>query len=264
MSSGDIPWLNMGLLYLFLLIPIALFYYVQLPLKRQLLWAVLRMSLQLLLVGLYLSFLFDQNLPLLNFLWLLVMISIASHQAIRQASLRQPYFFPLLSAAMLLSLALILLPFLIGIAQIKPLYQARYLIPLAGMLLGNMLSSHVVGLHYFVQALAGNKIQVQSALCMGASPFEAALPMLRSALHHSFKPMISGMTTLGLVALPGMMTGQLLGGALPLVAIKYQIAIMAAIFSSSSLSLFLSLILAMRLLVHRQEGLREGLIHKGT
>ena len=109
------------------------------------------------------------------------------------------------------------------------------------MILGNMLSANVIALNAFYGSLDRECQLYFYLLANGATRGEATAPFMREALIKSFNPTIASMAVMGLVALPGTMTGQILGGSSPNVAIKYQIMLMITIFSSSLISVLLTL-----------------------
>ena len=113
--------------------------------------------------------------------------------------------------------------------------------PISGMILGNMLSANVISLNSFYGSLNRERQLYLYLLGNGASPSEALTPFMREALIKSFNPTIASMAVMGLIALPGTMTGQILGGSSPSVAIKYQIMLMITIFASSLISVLLTL-----------------------
>ena len=109
------------------------------------------------------------------------------------------------------------------------------------LILGNMLSANVIALNSFYGSLNRERQLYLYLLGNGASPSEALTPFMREALIKSFNPTIASMAVMGLIALPGTMTGQILGGSSPSVAIKYQIMLMITIFASSLISVLLTL-----------------------
>jgi len=115
------------------------------------------------------------------------------------------------------------------------------------MVLGNILRSNVIGLDRFYSELGRREHEYIHYIFLGASFKEAVKPFLREAFKAAVTPQIATLATIGLVALPGMMTGQILGGSSPSVAIKYQIMIMIAIFVSVSISTFLSIYFSTKL-----------------
>ncbi len=108
------------------------------------------------------------------------------------------------------------------------------------MILGNILRGNVVALERFFHALTHREEEYIYYISLGATLQEAVTPLLRESIKAAVSPFIGTMATLGLVSLPGMMTGQILGGNSPLVAIQYQIMIMIAIFVTYTLSIFLA------------------------
>ena len=114
-------------------------------------------------------------------------------------------------------------------------YQPQYAIPLLGMVLGNILNGITLGLNFFTEALVTRRDYVESMLSAGATRWEAAREPIRDAMTTGMTPIINAMMIVGLVSLPGMMTGQLVSGMEPLHAVKYQIVIMFLIASATAL-----------------------------
>jgi putative ABC transport system permease protein len=114
------------------------------------------------------------------------------------------------------------------------------------MILGNCLRASVIGVRGFYQSIARSEKPFLNALAQGATLGEAARPHFREAVQSSLAPTVANMATIGLVSLPGMMTGVILGGANPMTAIKYQIAIMISILSGTAVTVFLAVTLTMK------------------
>ena len=245
METLDIPLARFALLYLLLLLPFFLFRRLKLGLGREVLIGVVRMSVQLFLVGIYLKYLFTINSLLLNLLWIMVIMVVANLNILKKAGLAvSKLFWPSL-AGVAGGTLVVLAVFLLVVVRPTPLYDARYLIPLAGMLLGNCMNGNILSLERFYSGLRKNETTFLSYLLMGATLKEAVHPFMREAIRSSLAPTIATMMTIGIVSLPGMMTGQILGGSFPLVAIKYQIMIMLGIFTSLVLSMVTSLYLSL-------------------
>jgi len=239
----DINLFNMFFLILFLLIPVGIFHYFKINLVKKTWVNAVRMSIQLILVGMYLGWLFKFNSLVINIIWLLVMMMVATRHILKNSKLKVKTLFLPVFSSLLIAMTLILVPIILGIVQPDPWWDARYLVPIGGMLLGNFLNSNIVALSHFSSELSKRYGEVKTALCFGASRFEATKPLVKESLVRGLTPVLTTMGTLGLVSLPGMMTGQILGGSFPIVAIKYQIVIMIAIVSAASVALSLSLIL---------------------
>lgn len=246
----DIPWTLLFLFSSTLLIPIAINAYFRLGIAKEMLISALRMGIQLTLVGVYLEYLFHLDSLLVNLLWLVAMMAIGTSSILDKAKLPKAALFVPVSTGLFIGLLPILALICLVIVQPTPLYNAQYVIPLAGMLLGNSLGGNIVALQNFFTALEERKSEYEAAISLGASIQYATLPFLREAIRKSLAPTLASMATSGLVTLPGMMTGQILGGADPIVAIKYQIMIMIAIFVMMSVSISVALTLAIRRAIH--------------
>ena len=125
-------------------------------------------------------------------------------------------------------------------------FSAQYFIPVFGILMGNMLSSNVIALNTYYSGLKREQQLYRYLLGNGATRQEAQAPFIRQAIIKSFSPLIANISVMGLVALPGTMIGQILGGSSPNVAIKYQMMIMVITFTASMLSLMITISLASR------------------
>lgn len=246
MPIYDISYTSLIFCFFLLAVPLFISQKIKLELEKSTLEAVFRMSIQLFLAGLFLNFIFNLNNWLLNLAWIGVMIFFASYTAIKSADLNvKRLFVPIISAIAFSNLA-ILLYINKFVMNLDNLLDARYLIPIAGMLLGNALRGNVVGIGDFYSDIKRNENRYLYSLSIGAGMYEAILPYLRKSLRTAIKPTLANIYSIGIVALPGMMTGQILGGASPLVAIKYQITIMVAIYVSTLLSTTLSIITSFR------------------
>jgi putative ABC transport system permease protein len=117
----------------------------------------------------------------------------------------------------------------------EPWYHPRYALPLLGMILGNTMTGISLGLHTLTSGLVRERAAVEARLALGATRHEAVLPVTRMALRSALMPIINSMAATGLVALPGMMTGQILAGAEPAQAVRYQLLIMFLIAGGTGL-----------------------------
>lgn len=206
--------------------------------------SALRMFIQLTVVGVYLQFIFKLNSPLLNIIYLIFMIVIATINSIKSSSLKlKPLFVPILISVAIPQIVVLLL-FNLLVAGSKQLFDAKFIIPIGGMLLGNCLNGNIIALNSFYDGIKSDEKRYNYTLVLGASHNQALLPYLRKSIYRSINPTLASMATTGLVAIPGMMTGQILAGSLPLTAIKYQLAIMIAILTAKYFSILLSLLIS--------------------
>ncbi|MGZ8152837.1 MAG: ABC transporter permease, partial [Methylovulum sp.] len=131
-----------------------------------------------------------------------------------------------------------------------------------GMILGNCLQGNVIALERFYSVLRKNEQEYLTFLQLGATRWEAVRPYYSEAIKAALSPTIAGMSTMGLVSLPGMMTGQILGGSEPWLAVKYQIAIMICIFTSTTIACVLNLKLSLRNAFNAYDVLKDEVIVK--
>ena len=237
----DINYFRLFLGYALMLIPILILWYYKTGLVKDTIIATLRMTVQLLLVGLYLEYIFKINNTLLNIAWVLIMALLASYTIIKRSGLRYKVFLLPVLISSLISILVIDAYFLGFIIKLDNIFDARYLIPITGMLLGNTIRNVIISLNSFYNRIDDEQNLYRWYLANGATRSEALLPFMRDALKKAFNPVIANTAIMGLISLPGMMTGQILGGSDPNVAVKYQIMLMITIFSSGILNVLLSI-----------------------
>lgn len=191
-------------------------------------YATLRMLIQLLLIGYVLVYIFESERPEFIIGVLIIMLAAASWIAIRPVKKKQPHIFR--NALVAISVGGVLVLVLVSqiVIGVEPWFSPRYVIPLAGMIFAGAMNS---------VSLAAERLQAESE--RGTPKVEAR----RIALQASLIPIINSLFAVGVVALPGMMTGQILSGVSPLVAAKYQIVVMSMLFGVSGISAALYLLL---------------------
>lgn len=223
---------NLSLAAVFLLvIPVALFN-VRYGLNNnaKMVYALFRMTLQLSVIGVVLQLFFNLNNPFINFIYVLLMMTVACHAMLKSTNLPIKDFGLPIWLAVFIPHVVVLLFFNFMVKGANHTFDAQYLIPIGGMLLGNSLSGNILAISNFYSRLRDQEKLYYYTLGLSANRKEALKPYFKQALLSSINPTLASIETIGLVALPGMMTGQILGGSIPLTAIKYQIAIMVAIF----------------------------------
>lgn len=246
MGAKDLEILQLALFGVFLIPVIYINYRLKLFINTAMVKAVIRMCLQLAFVGIYLEFLFRYNSWLLNVLYLLIMLCIACHSILKSSRLKLKSLFGPVFFSLLLPFSCVLFFFNTVVVRIDNLFDAKYLIPIGGMLLGNCLRSIIIGLDRFYSGIRKNEKVYLCSLSLFTSRLEALKPFFQESFLAAISPTIASMATIGLVSLPGMMTGQILGGSVPIVAIKYQIAIMLAIFYTEYFSVILSILFSVK------------------
>ncbi len=209
----------------------------QLKLERQLAIASARMVIQLVLVGYVLTFLFVAVSPLWTALAAFIMVLFASREIVARQKRRLLglWTYGLGAGCTLLAAGTVTMFSLLTQLRPEPWYHPRYALPLLGMILGNTMTGVSLGLDLLVGGVVRERAAVESCLALGGTRYQALLPVIRDALRGGFMPTINGMAAIGLVSLPGMMTGQILAGVEPIDAVKYQLLIMFLIAGGTGL-----------------------------
>ena len=194
-------------------------------------YATLRMLIQLLLIGYVLVYIFDSEQPVFIIAVLVIMLTAASWIAIRPLQKKQPQMY----FNSLVAISIGSLPTLALVSQfvidVQPWFSPRFVVPLAGMIFAGSMNT---------VSLAAERLQSEID---NKTPYIEAR---RIALQASLIPITNSLFAVGLVSLPGMMTGQILSGISPLVAAKYQIVVMTMLFGASGISAAVYLVLANR------------------
>jgi putative ABC transport system permease protein len=193
-----------------------------------LLIAALRTTVQLLLIGLVLKALFAHiNLGWMALVATAMLLAAGREVVARQArGLRGGWGFLLGTTAMFVSSFAVTVLALTAIIQPQPWYTPQYAIPLLGMVLGNTMNGVTLGLDRLTQSVWRDRAVVEGRLLMGHPWSEAVADIQRESLRAGLIPIVNAMAAAGIVSLPGMMTGQILAGAAPVEAVKYQILMM--------------------------------------
>jgi putative ABC transport system permease protein len=246
MGTIDIDYISLCIGLLLMGIPMYFLGRYKTGLVRATAVATGRMIVQLLLIGVYLRFLFEWDNPCINFLWVVVMTAVAAETALTRTRLKRRILMVPVTLAFLTTVVLVGFYFLGFVLQLDNIFGAQYFIPIFGIIMGNMLGVNVIGLNTYYSGLQRERQLYYYLLGNGANRHEATAPFVRQALVKAFSPGIANMAVTGLVALPGTMIGQILGGSSPNVAIKYQIMIIVITTVSSMLSLIMTISLAAR------------------
>jgi len=232
--------------------------FMQLGLCNRIILSALRMVAQLTAVGLVLKALFVTSSPWLVLLVVAVMIVFAGYEAYAR---QDRHFGGLwswgLGATSMAVAALLVTVLALGTAiRPDPWYHPQYAIPLLGMVLGNTLTGVSLGLERLVSSAVRQKPAIEARLLTGA-PIRLALKgCVREAMRTGMIPTINAMAATGVVALPGMMTGQILAGVDPIDAVKYQLLIMFLIAGGTGLGLTIAVLGGARLLSDNRHRLR--------
>ncbi len=246
MGVDDISQLGLILAGASITVSVAVYALTKVGLIKELLVSTVRMGIQLALVGFYLTALFRLNHPAISIGYILLMMGVANYSVLKNTGLKQSMFFYTFPAT-LISVGVVSIYFIALVFRPQPLYDARYLVPIVGMLLGNSMNRTIITFERFYSSVKDDESGYSALVAMGATVNEATAANLKVAYRAGLGPGLASLATMGIVSLPGMMTGQILGGSDPVVAIKYQIAITLAIYVSTDLSALLCITFSKRL-----------------
>ena len=234
----------------------------QLGLTKDLWIASVRMVSQLLLVGYVLEWIFTLQSPQWVLLVALLMTITAGNAAVNRTRRRFDNIYWNCFISIFTSAALVTGLTIEAIIHVHPWYNPQYLIPLLGMILGNAMTGTSLALDRFMEDLTSNREKVEALLALGATRWEAARESVKEALRTGMIPTINSMMVMGIVSLPGMMTGQILAGASPTDAVRYQIVIIFAIAAGTSLATMSIVMLAFRILFSPEHQLQIERLRK--
>lgn len=208
--------------------------------SRELFFSSVMMTLQLILAGMILTYLFQNPHPLFCLAYLILMISLATRRILAKApALPKPFLFRV--ALVFIAAALFVSAYFILIVARENLFNPQYLIPITGMLTGNAMTGFNIALKTLHDQLKTNADQISCMTMLGVHPKKILHPFINNALETALIPTINSMVSMGIIILPGMLTGQILAGALPNTAILYQVSITIAICVTVALSVYLGL-----------------------
>ncbi|XP_048548974.1 UPF0014 membrane protein STAR2-like [Triticum urartu] len=215
---------------------VALSFTQRLGVEAEMLYAIARSFLQLSVIGFVLHFIFTQSSALWILLAYLFMVTVAGYTAGRRAR-QVPRGGYIAGVSILAGTAVTM--FLLVVLSVFP-FTPRYIIPVAGMMVGNAMTVTGVTMKKLHEDVKTQRSLVETALALGATPRQATVQQVRRSLVIALSPVIDNAKTVGLIALPGAMTGLIMGGASPLEAIQLQIVVMNMLMGASTVSSILS------------------------
>ena len=218
----------------------------RLHLTKTLFMATLRTVVQLSFIGLILAWVFarEQWYEVLSILTIMTLI--AGSAAKNRVKRRYKGLFIDTLLAVSVSAVLVTAIAILVILEVQPWYTPQFVIPILGLILGNSLTAISLTSNQLINAFYEQQARIEMMLSLSATPFEAVHEQIRTAIINGMTPTLNSMLVVGVVSLPGMMTGQILAGADPTQAIRYQIVTMFLICVSSTLGCTISALLTYR------------------
>lgn len=234
--------LSLVLAFILVLIAIGISYREKLKLEKEIVWAVIRMIVQLVAVAYVLGYVFKMdNFWLTSGMILVIIINAALNAANRGKGLNRPLIVSFIALA---STTVLTLSILVLSGNLK--FIPSQMIPITGMIVGNSMKS--VGLVYsnLFQLYKDQEQAVLEKISLGATPYQASHKVLQLTIKNGIQPTVDGIKTTGIVSLPGMMSGLMLAGVDPLKAIVYQIMVMFMIIGATSFAMLIATYLSYR------------------
>lgn len=208
--------------------------------EKELIVSSLRMTIQLVLTGYVLIYVFDNSSYIYTIGIIILMECFAIYNIFKQVNLElSKDLKKIIAFSIVIGTLIPLIFFSVLVIKVSPWYDPRYIIPITGMIIGNSMTGVSLGVTRLVSDMNSKRDLIETALMLGATPKVASKEIVDNAFDSAILPTINSMVGIGIVFLPGMMTGQILSGTSPITAIEYQIVIMLAILGGVSLTTIL-------------------------
>lgn len=251
---GQIVELNIlqfAVVYVLLLIVLFIMKKSKINRTKMLIVASVRMTLQLILAGLILTYVFQNPHPAFTIAYLIAMTAFAIHRVLSKNE-RISRSFKLAVAVSLAATGVLMVLFFVGVIVRVNVFHPQYTITIGGMVIGNAMTGVTLAMKTFTEAIETERNKIDTLLNLGVTPRRILLPFVNNALEMALLPTLNSMLGMGIISLPGMMTGQILSGTMPMTAILYQIAIMITICTTVCLSVFCALNFGAKTLYNKQ------------
>ena len=223
--------------YIFVLILLFILKLKKIPREKEVIISTIRMTLQLVIMGYVLIFIFDNKHPLFTLFVILVMEAFAINNIFGRVHKKLSFDLKkIIALSMIVGTLISIFYFILVVINVTPWYDPRYFITIAGMLIGNSMTGITLGVERLADGMKTEKETIEGYLMLGARPNIAAKKIINSSFDQAIIPTINNMMGMGIIFLPGMMTGQILSGISPVMAISYQIAIMLGILGGVTLT----------------------------
>jgi putative ABC transport system permease protein len=236
----------------------------RLRMARSLLFAALRATAQLAVLGLVLRWVFERDHPAIILFLMFAMATLAGHEAVRRTRHRVRRGRPMAMLVVVATSMAVTAYATQVVLRVEPWHEPQYLIPILGMILGNTLNGISLGLDAVLAGFQRERVRVEGLLAHGAARAAASRDVVREAVRTGLVPVVNMMIAAGAISIPGMMTGQILAGEEPFSAARYQMFILFAIAGGTALGTVGVVLLAARLAFDDRERLRVDWIERSA
>lgn len=241
-QTMNLDWVNLAFAVPLVLVAVALSWWQRLGLARGVLVGAVRATVQLLLIGQVLVWLFTSDRWYLVLAVLLVMVLTATFTATGRLDHKgfKSALRCICGASILLGSGFTMVYVSLVVINVTPWYDPRYLIPIFGMIVGNAMNGSALAAERLYSEFATRRGEIEACLALGASPAQASAGVVRQAIRAAMIPAVNALAVVGIVSLPGMMTGQILAGANPTQAVNYQLLVMFMLTAATAITAVLT------------------------
>ncbi len=227
----------------------------RLKLTKDILIATIRSFIQLFIMGYVLKYTMTHSHWYFTAVLFLFMLFFAAYEAYKRLKIKLRGLFAYILFSLSIGSLIPLVLIFYFILKIKPWYDIQYIIPISGMIVANSMTALSLGLNNYISDIQNSRLMIESKLSLGAKPSLAVKNTFQNSYYNGILPSINSLMVLGIAKLPGMMTGQILAGAMPIESVKYQLMIMYMITFSNALSLLLLFKLSDKIIFNNREQL---------
>ncbi|MEI3604959.1 iron export ABC transporter permease subunit FetB [Pseudogracilibacillus sp. SE30717A] len=240
--------------YIFIIIILVIFRFKKIPREKLLIISVLRMTIQLIIVGYILVYVLKNPHPLITVSIVFIMLGFAVFNVYQRTKATIKIDIKkIIALAMFVGISINLIFFMLVVLQLDPWYEPQYFIPLSGMIIGKTMTGVSLGVNNLLNGMKGQKEKIEGALMLGASPKVASKSIINEAYDQAMLPTINAMVGMGIIFLPGMMTGQIIAGQSPITAVKYQLSVMLGVAGTVSITVLIFLHLAYKVFFNERQ-----------
>ncbi|MGM8366003.1 ABC transporter permease [Virgibacillus sp. W0181] len=238
----DLAFWQVASAYLFILIVWIIIRIKKIPREKLIVIATLRMTLQLILVGYVLIFVFKYPNPFVTIGIIFFMLGFAILNVYQRTKPAIHISFKkMIAFAMVIGTSLSMIYLVFVVLRLDPWYEPRLFIPIGGMIIGKTMTGVALGVNNLLNGMKQEQDRIEAALMLGATPKDASKSIINQAFDAALLPTINAMVGMGIVFLPGMMTGQIIAGQSPLTAVKYQVAVMLGVSGTVAITILVFL-----------------------
>ncbi len=232
----ELTYLDLSIGIGLVVIAVGLSFITRIQLEKDLAIGAIRTFVQLIAVGYILNVVFSIEKWYAVVPVLLVMVAVAIHTIIGRQRQKFKNIIPIITFSLMAGTGFTLFIVIVVIINVEPWYTPQYIIPIMGMILGNSMNGVALAAERLSSEIRGKRALIEARLSLGATSRDAVSDIVASAVRAAMIPTINSLMTVGIVSLPGMMTGQILSGTDPIIAVKYQIVVMYMIAASVMIS----------------------------